>query len=63
MESRPKIMPTSGDGSSSELIRMERVEAIRRAISEGRYHIDPAAIADRMLESARSEIRARLQRR
>lgn len=56
-------MRTSGDKSSSKVIRVERVEAIKRAISAGRYHIDAAAIADRMLESARADIRARLQER
>ena len=56
-------MRISGGTSSSEAIRVERVEAIKRAISAGQYQIDPAAIADRMLESARAEIRARLQAR
>ena len=56
-------MRISGDTSSSDAIRVERVEAIRLALSAGRYQIDTAAIADRMLESARAEIGARLQQR
>ena len=61
IESMPNIMSTSGNTSSSAVIRVERVEAIWLAISAGQYRIDAAAIADRMLESARAEIRARLQ--
>lgn len=30
-----------------------RVQAIRQAISEGRFQINPEAIADRLIESAR----------
>ncbi|HEY5764045.1 MAG TPA: flagellar biosynthesis anti-sigma factor FlgM [Rhodocyclaceae bacterium] len=33
-----------------------RVQAIRQAISEGRFQINPEAIADRLIESARELI-------
>ena len=56
-------MRTSGDTSGSEVFRVERIEAIRHAISAGEYRIDAAAIADCMLQSARAEISARLQKR
>ena len=44
------------------VIRAARVDALKRAVSEGRYHIDSAGIADRMLDEARDMIRARLAR-
>lgn len=38
-----------------------RVQAIRQAISEGRFQINPEAIADRLLESARELIESQRQ--
>lgn len=35
-----------------------RVEAIRQAISEGRFQINPEAIADRLIQSARELVAA-----
>ena len=46
-----------------DFIRAARVEALRRAVNEGRYHIDSAAIADRVLDEARRHIRARIAAR
>ena len=56
-------MRTSGDTSGSEVFRVERVEEIKRAISAGAYRIDIAAIADRMLQFAKADISAHLQKR
>ena len=42
-----------------EAFREARVEATKRAISEGRFRIDSEAIADRMLEAAKALIRSR----
>ena len=53
-------MRTPGDRAIPEFIRTARLEALKRAVSEGRYHIDSAAIADRMLDEARRSIRAHL---
>ena len=49
---RDKIIPPA--------IRAARVEALRRAVREGRYHIDSAGIAERLLEEARETVRGRL---
>jgi negative regulator of flagellin synthesis FlgM len=38
-----------------------RVLAIRQAISEGRFQINPEAIADRLIESARELVEAQRQ--
>jgi anti-sigma28 factor (negative regulator of flagellin synthesis) len=48
------------DRAIPAFIRTARLEALKRAVSEGRYHIDSAAIADRMLDEARRSFRARL---
>lgn len=53
-------MRKSGDKEIPEFIRTARVEALKRAVSEGRYHIDSGAIADRILNEARRHISARL---
>ena len=49
---RNKIIPAA--------IRAARVEALKRAVREGRYHIDSAGIADRLLEEARETVQSRL---
>jgi anti-sigma28 factor (negative regulator of flagellin synthesis) len=56
-------MRNPGDKIIPAVIRAARVEALKRAVNEGRYHIDSAGIADRMLDEARDMIRARLARR
>jgi flagellar biosynthesis anti-sigma factor FlgM len=61
-ESRPQTM-TKIPKRIPAGIRAARVEALKRAVNEGRYHIDSSAIADRMLEEARDIVRARLARR
>ena len=53
-------MRKPGDRATSDFIRTARLEALKRAVSEGRYHIDSAAIADRILAEARESFRARL---
>lgn len=53
-------MRTPGDRAVPEFIRTARFEALKRAVSEGRYHINSAAIADRILDEARNNIRAHL---
>ena len=42
-----------------DAFREARVEAAKRAISEGRFRIDAEAIADRMLDAARALVRDR----
>ena len=39
-----------GGGERSESFDSERVEAIRQAISEGRYHIDPVRLAEKFTD-------------
>ena len=53
-------MRKPGDNPIPASIRAARVEALKRAVNEGRYHIDSAVIADRMLDEARAQIRSRL---
>lgn len=50
--SRDKVIPAA--------IQAARVAALRRAVREGRYHIDAARIAERLLEEARETVRTRL---
>ena len=56
-------MHKPGEKIIPAVIRAARVDALKRAVSEGRYHIDSAAIADRMLDEARDMMRARLAKR
>ena len=56
-------MRKPGDTAIPEFIRTARLDALKRAVSEGRYHIDSAAIADRMLDEARRNMRAHLASR
>jgi negative regulator of flagellin synthesis FlgM len=51
------MMRKSDDTNGPETFRAERVEAIKRAIAEGRFEINAEAIAERMLDSARELIR------
>ena len=53
-------MHKSGEKQIPEFIRTARLDALKRAVSEGRYHIDSGAIADRILDEARRHITARL---
>ena len=56
-------MRKPGDRAIPDFIRTARLEALKRAVNEGRYHIDSGAIADRLLDEARRHIRARLASR
>ena len=56
-------MQTNGAMPASNVFRLARIESIRRALSDGSYRIDSAAIADRLLDEARSMIRARERQR
>lgn len=40
-------------GSEKPPVNMARVQEIKQAISEGRFKINPEAIAERLIESAR----------
>jgi len=42
-------------------VNLARVQEIRKAISEGRFEINPAAIADRLITTARELVDARRQ--
>lgn len=55
-------MTTPSGKHISDSIRAARVEALKRAVQEGRYHIDAAAIADRLLDDARRMIGARMSK-
>ena len=50
-------MQKPADKSAETMVRTARVEALKRAVSEGRYYVDCAAIADRLLEAARETVR------
>jgi anti-sigma28 factor (negative regulator of flagellin synthesis) len=56
-------MRNTGDKVIPAVIRAARVEALKRAVSEGRYHIDSAGIADGILAEARDMVSARLAKR
>jgi negative regulator of flagellin synthesis FlgM len=45
--------------SSGAPVDAARVQAIRQAISEGRFQVNAEAVADRLIESARELIEAR----
>ena len=53
-------MRKPGEKEIPQFIRTARLEALKRAVNEGRYHIDSGAIADRILDEARSHMRAHL---
>ena len=53
-------MRKPGDKMTPAMTHAARVEALKRAVREGRYPVDSAAVADRMLEQARETVRARL---
>jgi hypothetical protein len=46
-----------------DVFREARVEAVKRALGEGRFEIDAEAIADRMLEAAKALVGARQKER
>ena len=50
-------MQIPADKSAVTMVRAARVEALKRAVAEGRYYVDCAAIADRLLEAAREIVR------
>ena len=56
-------MRKPGNTAIPDFIRAARVDALKRVVNEGRYHIDSANIADRMLDEARTKIRAQLAAR
>jgi len=49
------LSPLAGSLQSSEtaLVNSARIQEIKQAISEGRFQINPEAIADRLIETAR----------
>lgn len=42
-------------------VNMARIQEIKQAISEGRFKIDPEAIADRLIDSARELVNSKRQ--
>lgn len=49
---------SAGVASAEAPLDTARVEAIRQAISEGRFQINPDAIAERLIQSARELVAA-----
>lgn len=47
-----RSLATGGAAGGDDSIREQRVEDIRRAISEGRFHVSAHAVADRMIAEA-----------
>jgi negative regulator of flagellin synthesis FlgM len=49
------LSPLAGSllGGEKPPVNMARIQEIKQAISEGRFKINPEAIADRLIESAR----------
>lgn len=45
--------------ASSAVVDTARVEEIKRAISEGRFKVNPEAVADRLLETVRELIQSK----
>jgi negative regulator of flagellin synthesis FlgM len=41
--------PLSKTDRTLPVVNESRVEAVRRALDEGRYHVDPQRVADKML--------------
>lgn len=52
------LSPLAGSllGSEQQPVNSARIQEIKQAISEGRFAINPEAIADRLIESARDLI-------
>lgn len=52
------LSPLAGSllGGETPPVNMARIQEIKQAISEGRFKINPEAIADRLIESARDLI-------
>jgi negative regulator of flagellin synthesis FlgM len=49
----PELKALAHGLSTSEVIDRARVEAIKQAITEGRFKINPEAIAERLLDTTR----------
>lgn len=49
-------------GGENPPVNMARIQEIRQAISEGRFKINPEAIADRLIESARELVSSSAKR-
>lgn len=54
-----QLQALEGKLSSIEVVDTARVQAIKDAIAEGRFKINPEVIADRLLDTARELIRDR----
>ena len=59
--SRPKHQ-TDGDGRLTEAFRQERLDAIRRNVSEGTYHVNDRHVATAMLQRGVADLIARAAR-
>lgn len=47
------LLAVLGQDATEQPASPERLEAIKRAIREGRFEVNPEAIADRLIETAR----------
>lgn len=58
------LSPLAGSlrGSEKPPVNTARIQEIKLAISEGRFKINPEAIADRLIESARDLMNSNSQR-
>lgn len=49
-DSARKLKALSEDLAKQDAVDGERVDEIRKAISEGRYHVDPVRLAEKFIE-------------
>jgi anti-sigma28 factor (negative regulator of flagellin synthesis) len=47
-----KAMPSSGHATGEQIARAARVEQLRRLVAAGRYHVEPKALAMKILARA-----------
>lgn len=53
-----KLHSLEAAGADAEHIDAAKVESIKRAIAEGRFRVNPEAVADRLLDTVKSLIRS-----